>query len=85
MRICEFGPLAEGKRFSRGPSSEFLSNTHGDCYRDVLLESDPFTALIETVRQYPSLDTEVSDAFTKRSCDITIRTIGRCCDERYGG
>ena len=30
------------------------------------------------------LDTEVSDAFTKRSCDTTIQTIGRCCDERCG-
>jgi hypothetical protein len=29
--------LAEGERLSRGPSSEFLSHTHGDCYRDVLL------------------------------------------------
>ena len=48
-------------------------------------ESDPFTVLIETVRQYPLLDTEVSDAFTKRSCDTTIQTIGRCCDERCGG
>ena len=48
-------------------------------------ESDPLHRLIETVRQYPLLDTEVSDAFTKRSCDTTIQTIGRCCDERCDG